>query len=77
MPILKNVPVFALFRESGKKVAGKGPIYRVTNFNYGLIVPGEGMAGTIGMIYDATPLTTMPAAAASRDPGAAAQPRTG
>jgi hypothetical protein len=24
--VLKNVPVFALFRESGKKVAGKGPI---------------------------------------------------
>ena len=30
--VLKNVPVFALFRESGKKVAGKGPIYRVGEF---------------------------------------------
>jgi hypothetical protein len=59
--VLKNVPVFALLRESGKKVAGKGPAYRVKNFNYGLIVPGEGTTGAIGMIYDATPLSAMPA----------------
>jgi sugar lactone lactonase YvrE len=59
--VLKDVPVFALFRESGKKVAGKGPVYRIENFNYGLIVPGEGMTGAIGMVYDATRLTTMPA----------------
>jgi hypothetical protein len=60
--VLKNVPVFALFRESGKKVAGKGPVYRVANFNFGLILPGEGTIGSIGMIYDATPLSAMPAA---------------
>jgi len=59
--VLKNVPVFALFRESGKKVAGNGPVYRIMNFNYGLILPGEGMTGSIGMIYDATTLSTMPA----------------
>ncbi len=59
--VLKEVPVFALFRESGKKVAGKGRVYRIKNFNYGLIVPGEGMTGAIGMVYDATSLTTMPA----------------
>ena len=51
-----DVPTFALFRESGKTVAGKGAIYRVANFNYGLIVPGEGMTGTIGMRYDAAAL---------------------
>ena len=60
--VLKNVPVFALFRESGKKVAGKGPLYRIANFNFGLILPGEGMTGSIGMIYAATTLSTMPAA---------------
>ena len=43
--VLKDVPTFARFRESGKKVAGKGAIYQVKNFNYGLIVPGEGMTG--------------------------------
>jgi Pectate lyase superfamily protein/SMP-30/Gluconolactonase/LRE-like region len=59
--VLKNVPVFALFRESGKKVSGKGPVYQVANFNYGLILPGEGTVGSIGMIYDAAPLSIMPA----------------
>jgi hypothetical protein len=58
--VLKDVPTFALFRESGKKVPGKGAIYKVGNFNYGLIVPGEGMTGTIGMRYDAAPLNTLP-----------------
>lgn len=60
--ILQHVPTFARFRESGKEVSGKGPIYQVTHFNYGLIVPGEGMTGTIGTQYDATPLQTSPPA---------------
>ncbi len=59
--VLKNVPVFALFRESGKKIAGKGATYRVRNFNYGLIVPREGAMGEMGTIYDAESLSTMPA----------------
>ncbi|MDR3698448.1 MAG: glycosyl hydrolase family 28-related protein [Candidatus Sulfopaludibacter sp.] len=58
--VLKNTPVFALFRESGKKVAGKGPVYRIGSFNYGVILPGEGMTGVLGMVYDATSLTTLP-----------------
>lgn len=59
--VLNNVPTFAFFRESGRKVAGKGPAYRVGNFNYGLIVPGPGMTGSIGMRYDALPLSSLPA----------------
>jgi len=59
--VLKNAPVLALLRESGKKISGKGPAYRVKNFNYGLILPGEGMTGAIGMLYDATVLSAMPA----------------
>jgi sugar lactone lactonase YvrE len=59
--VLKNVPTFALLRESGKKIAGRGAIYRVASFNFGLIVPGEGMTGSIGMRYDAAPLTSLPA----------------
>jgi hypothetical protein len=59
--VLKDVPTFALFRQSGKTVSGKGAIYQVRNFNYGLIVPGEGMTGTIGLRYDATPLSILPA----------------
>ncbi len=60
--ILRDVPVFALFRESGKKIPGKGLIYKVHNFNFGLILPGEGHMGTIGMRYEATALSAMPAA---------------
>jgi hypothetical protein len=59
--VLQDVPVFARFRKSGDEVSGKGKQYRVEDFNYGLIVPGLGMTGTVGMIYRATPLETMPA----------------
>jgi hypothetical protein len=59
--VLQDVPVFARFRQSGKEVAGKAKQYRIEDFNYGLIVPGLGMTGKIGMIYKATPLDKMPA----------------
>jgi len=49
--VLENVPVFAHFRESGKTVEGKGNTYEVTSFDYGLIVPTEGVMGTMGMRY--------------------------
>ncbi len=32
----RGVPVFALFRESGRKVPGRGPIYEVRAFTHGL-----------------------------------------
>ena len=59
--VLKNVPTFALLRESGKKVPGKAAIYQVNSFNFGLIVPGEGVMGSMGMRYDATALNALPA----------------
>ena len=59
--VLKDVPVFALLRESGKKIAGKGQTYQVKDFNYGLIVPAEGTMGTIGMRYDARALSAVSA----------------
>ncbi len=59
--VLKDVPTFAQFRESGRKVSGKDEFYRIRNFNYGLIVPGEATTGAIGMLYDATPLSSLPA----------------
>lgn len=58
--VLKNVPTFARFRESGKAVSGKGAVYRVREFNYGLIVPALGSMGSIGMRYDADALSAMP-----------------
>ena len=59
---LRRVPTFALLRESGRAVEGKGAIYRVPRFHYGLVVPGEGMMGSIAMIYEAAPLNSLPAA---------------
>jgi hypothetical protein len=59
--VLNDVPTFARFRESEKTVPGKGAIYRIKEFNYGLIVPGEGVMGMIGMNYDAEPLSALPA----------------
>jgi Pectate lyase superfamily protein/SMP-30/Gluconolactonase/LRE-like region len=59
--VLSNVPTFAMFLETGKSVPAKSLIYRVANFNYGLVVPGEGTTGAIGMIYDAAALSALPA----------------
>jgi sugar lactone lactonase YvrE len=58
--VLQNVPTFAILRESGKKVAGKGSIYQIHEFNYGLIVPALGSMGEIGMRYEASALRSMP-----------------
>jgi hypothetical protein len=60
--LLSNAPVFAKLRESGKTVAGKGPVYKVTDFTYGLIVPGEGQMGMVGMRWQASPIASLPAA---------------
>jgi hypothetical protein len=73
---LKNVPTFALFRESGKTVPARARSTRCGNFNYGLIVPGEGMTGNLGMSYDAKRPDPCPADA-SGDPRAAAHWRVG
>src|SRR5208337_1006247 len=43
--VLKDVPTLARLRESGTLVEGKGTIYRVQEFNFGLIGPGEGSMG--------------------------------
>ena len=59
--VLSDAPVFAKLRESGKTVPGKGAVYEVKNFTYGLIVPGEGQMGSIGMQYETAPLASLPA----------------
>jgi hypothetical protein len=60
--ILTNAPTLAKLRESGKTISGKGTIYQVKNFNYGLVVPGEGRMGAIATQYEALSLTSMPPA---------------
>ena len=59
--VMVNAPLFARFRESGKTVQGKGPVYRVANFTQGLMVPSEGEMGTVGMRFEASPLASAPA----------------
>jgi hypothetical protein len=59
--VLNDVPILARFRESGKTVAGKGAIYRVNEFNYGLLMPGEGRMGAMGTRYEAVKLESMTA----------------
>ena len=60
--ILAHAPVFAKLRESGKTFAGKGEIYKVKNFTYGLVVPGEGLMGSISSRYEAEPQRALHAA---------------
>ncbi len=58
--VLTGVPTFARFRESGRTMAGKASAYRVIEFNYGLLVPGEGRMGAMGTRYEAAALAAIP-----------------
>lgn len=58
--VLSSVPTFALLRESGRKISGKGSVYRAHSFNFGLIVPGEGQMGTTGERLDGVELKALP-----------------
>jgi hypothetical protein len=60
--IAKNVPTFARFRDSGKSVPGAGPSYQVSEFNYGLMLPGLASIGRFGTNMQAAPLKSTPAA---------------
>ena len=75
--VLKNVPVFALFRESGKKVAGKGPVYRVSEFQLRAHPArrGDDRLHRHDLRRRASEHHARPTA--SRDPGAAAHRRLG
>ena len=55
-----DVPTFARLRESGRSFAGRGPVYRVSRFNHGLVA-ALGDTGTIDSRYDAAPLPSAPA----------------
>ena len=54
-------PVFARFRDSGRQVAGLGPIYRVATFEHGIAVPAPGQMGTVATAMRAAAIGTMPA----------------
>jgi hypothetical protein len=60
-----GTPFFARFRDSGRTISGKGAAYRVTDFGYGMTVPGLGQTGHYETIMKAEPLATIPG---PRDP---------
>ena len=58
--LAKNVPVFARFRDSGRTVTGPAAAYRVSEFNYGLFVPGLGQMGQLATNMKAMPIRALP-----------------
>jgi sugar lactone lactonase YvrE len=59
--VCRNVPVFALYRESGKQVAGAGETYEVKAFTHGLHYEDMGGLPQIRDIVEAAPLRALPA----------------
>ena len=59
--VCREAPVFAAFRESGKKVAGRGPIYEVKVFSHGLNYADMGAVPGNKDIVEAVALNAMPA----------------
>ena len=57
--ICRRVPVFASFRESGRKMNVPGELYQVKTFSHGLRFPDIGAAGAIASVFDAAPVTAM------------------
>jgi hypothetical protein len=58
--VCRNVPVFAIYRESGKHIAGPGEIYEVKTFSHGLQYQDIGAVPAIQDIHDTTPLRALP-----------------
>ncbi len=58
--VAQNTPVFARFRDSGRTVAGQGRAYRVSDFSYGLKLPGLGAMGAFATDVSIAPLAKMP-----------------
>lgn len=58
--VAKNTPVFARFRDSGKTVAGYGAAYRISEFNYGLMLPGLGSTGKFATSVKGEALKALP-----------------
>ncbi|HTQ49586.1 MAG TPA: glycosyl hydrolase family 28-related protein [Candidatus Acidoferrales bacterium] len=61
----RNVPVFAALRDSGKRYGAPAEFYLVKTFSHGLHYADIEAVPKIETHFDATPLTTMPKAAAS------------
>ncbi len=58
--VCDRVPVFAAFRESGRRVAGPAPRYEVATFSHGLSYTDMATGEAMRDVFDATPLATLP-----------------
>lgn len=63
--VCRRVPVFAGFRESGKKVTAPGEIYEVKTFTHGFAFADTGAPGEMRDVFETVPLQSMPAPAPS------------
>ncbi len=63
--VCRRVPVFALFRESGRKVAGPAEMYEVKVFSHGLHYADIGAPAVMKDVFETVPLTSLPEPVAS------------
>ncbi len=63
--VCRKVPVFAAYRESGKRVAAPAELYAVKTFSHGLQYQDIGSIPAIQDVYETTVLTALPAPAKS------------
>jgi len=71
--ICRHVPLFAEFRESGKKINGAGDIYQVSHFTHGLTFADSDAAPRIKTTIDTHALSALPASVPSDIPPVPAQ----
>ncbi|HEV2134780.1 MAG TPA: glycosyl hydrolase family 28-related protein [Terracidiphilus sp.] len=64
----RNVKTFALFRKSGRSVAGPAETYEVASFTHGLTMRSTADTGEIRTSFIAQPLTSFPASGAPAIP---------
>ena len=58
--VCSRVPLFALFRESGKKITGPGKLYKVKVFSHGLTIPETGAKAEIQTAFQTEPISVLP-----------------
>ena len=63
--VCRKVPVFAAYRESGKRVAAPAELYAVKTFSHGLQYQDTSSVPAIQDVYETTVLTALPAPAKS------------
>jgi sugar lactone lactonase YvrE len=58
--VCRNVPTFALYRESGKQITSREGIYAVNTFSHGLHFDDMGAVPAIRDVYETSPLSAFP-----------------